>query len=84
MVLCSGYTNDWTHTNTVFSCFLIDNLSSSGTQARNKYVCLSFGHVGACVWTGMVCDDDSKACVYGECTAYKNKKFNFSPPDDAV
>ena len=32
----------------------------------------------------MVCDDDSKACAYGECSAYKNTKFNFNPPDDAV
>ena len=32
----------------------------------------------------MVCDDDSKACAYGECTACKNKKLNFNPPDDAV
>ena len=45
----------------------------------SMYICL-----GACVWTGMVCDDDSKARAYGECSAYKNKKFNFNPPDDAV
>ena len=32
----------------------------------------------------MVCDDGNKACAYGECTTYKNKKFNFNPPDDAV
>lgn len=34
--------------------------------------------------TEMVCDDDSKACAYGECIACKHKKCNFNPPDDAV
>ena len=41
-------------------------------------------HAGACVWTEKVCDDDNKVCAYGECTACKNKKFNFDPPADAV
>ena len=32
----------------------------------------------------MLCDDDSKTCAYGECTACKIKKFNFDPSADAV
>ena len=35
----------------------------------DKYAYLSSEHVGACVWTDMVCDNGSKACEYGKCTA---------------